>query len=152
MEAAGIEPASRDISVGASTCVVELFPRFARATPGRQGAAQASRERFLAPGVPDSDPGRFGIGNRLLGLSDEDPQSGLPVVRQPEQNYLRQLKILVSFLRGLLTNHGTPPTLLAIRSNPVRPRMPLVWRLATTILPRNWPLVKVDAWPVGAVG
>jgi hypothetical protein len=32
------------------------------------------------------------------------------------------LKILVSFLRGQLTNHGTPPTLHAIRSNPVRPR------------------------------
>jgi hypothetical protein len=33
------------------------------------------------------------------------------------------LKILVSFLRGPLTNHGTPPTLHAIRSNPVRPRI-----------------------------
>ena len=96
MEAAGIEPASRDISMCASTCVVELFPRLAYETPGRQGASQASGNGF-SPGRTHNDPGRFGISDGLLGLSDGDPQSGLPLVRQPKQNYLRQLKILVSF-------------------------------------------------------
>ena len=33
MEAAGIEPASRDISVRASTCVVELLQLFASRPP-----------------------------------------------------------------------------------------------------------------------
>jgi hypothetical protein len=29
---------------------------------------------------------------------------------------------LVGFYRGLLTNHGTPPALQPVRSNPVRPQ------------------------------
>ena len=65
--------------------------------PNRQGSSQASRERFLASGVPSNDPRRFGISDRLLGLSDEDPQSGLPLVRRPKRSYLQQLKILVGF-------------------------------------------------------
>ena len=61
--------------------------------PNRQGAWPASRARCLAPGVPNVDPERFGISDRLLGLSDKGPQSGLPLVRQPKRSYLRQLKI-----------------------------------------------------------
>src|SRR5262249_49373675 len=79
-------------------------------------------ERCLASGVPGGDPRRFGISDRLLGLSDEDPQSGLPLFRRPKRSYLQQLKILV----GLLTwpadqpRHATGTS--TIRSNPVRPR------------------------------
>src|SRR3569623_1014379 len=46
----------------------------------------------------------------------------MPLVRQPKRRYLRQLKIVISFLRGQLINHGTPLALQAVRSNPVRPR------------------------------
>ncbi len=70
---------------------------FAQSAPSRQGARQASQERFLVSGVPGSDLRRFGIGDRLLGLSDENPQQGLPISRQPEQSYLRQMKDLVSY-------------------------------------------------------
>ena len=70
MEAAGIEPASRDISMGASTCVVGSFTRLAcrPLTDGVSG--RASRELFLASCVPSSDPRRFGFGDEFLGLSD----------------------------------------------------------------------------------
>ena len=70
MEAAGIEPASREISMGASTCVVGSFTRLRLPAPNRRGASQTSQEQFLASGVPDSDPRRFGFGDGLLGLSD----------------------------------------------------------------------------------
>src|SRR5688572_9810911 len=80
MEAAGIEPASRDISAQTSTCVVETFPRFRAPDPDRLGSWRARREQVFSPGRARRDPGRSEIGNRLLGLSGEDPQSGLPVV------------------------------------------------------------------------
>jgi len=78
VEAAGIEPASRDISMCASTCVVELFTRLASQTPGRQGACAASGNGFNL-GRTHNDPRRFGISDGLLGLSDKNPQSGLPL-------------------------------------------------------------------------
>ncbi len=43
--------------------------------------------------------------------------------RQPLQDLHLQLKFLVSFLRGQLTNHGTPPSLLTTRSIPIRPHL-----------------------------
>jgi hypothetical protein len=46
--------------------------------PNRRGAKQTSQEQFLASSVPDSDLRRFGIGDGLLGLSDKNPQTGLP--------------------------------------------------------------------------
>ena len=45
VEAAGIEPASRDISMQASTCVVGYL-NFARCAPARQGNPMTSQERF----------------------------------------------------------------------------------------------------------
>jgi hypothetical protein len=42
--------------------------------------------------VPNSDSRRFGIGNGLLGLSDESPQSEQPISRLLEQTFLQQLK------------------------------------------------------------
>ena len=97
MEAAGIEPASRDISMAASTCVAGSFPHFALAPPTGRVRLGLAGNRFLASGVPGGDPRRFGISDRLLGLSDEDPQSGLPLIRRPKRSYLRQLKVLVGF-------------------------------------------------------
>ena len=45
VEAAGIEPASRDISMPASTCVVDYLVFRPRA-PNRQGASQTSLKQF----------------------------------------------------------------------------------------------------------
>ena len=50
VEAAGIEPASRDISTQASTCVVE-DTSFARRAPRRQGSRLASRKLYFAARV-----------------------------------------------------------------------------------------------------
>ena len=58
MEAAGIEPASRDISTMASTCVVDYL-RFARLTVSRQTEKQTSRKLRLTISVfymTDCDP------------------------------------------------------------------------------------------------
>ena len=92
MEAAGIEPASRGGSMGASTCVVDLLD-FADAGPNRQGPSAASQEQGLTASVPGSDSRRFGIGDQLSGLSDESHQPGPLVIKQPVRSYLRQLKI-----------------------------------------------------------
>ena len=68
------------------------------------------------------DPGRFGFGDQLLGLSDENPQPGSPLVRRPEPSLSRQLV----FSNQLLTwpadqpRHATRTS--AARSNPIRPR------------------------------
>jgi integrase len=50
VEAAGIEPASRDISTAASTCVVDEFS-FACRAPRRQGSRLASRKLYFAARV-----------------------------------------------------------------------------------------------------
>ena len=52
VEAAGFEPASRDISTMASTCVVDYLS-FARSTVHRQTEHPARRERFLTVNVLD---------------------------------------------------------------------------------------------------
>ena len=79
MEAAGIEPASRDISTEASTCVVGEFG-FARAAPRRQGSASASQELNFVASVPNNDWRLVGIVNGLLGRPDVSPQPGLPIL------------------------------------------------------------------------
>ena len=55
VEAAGIEPASREISTQASTCVVDSLDFTARG-PSRQGPRLAIRERDLIGCVPDVTP------------------------------------------------------------------------------------------------
>ena len=50
LEAAGIEPASRNISTPASTCVVDSFPPFARRPPTDGVPAQASQAQCFNPG------------------------------------------------------------------------------------------------------
>ena len=120
MEAAGIEPASRDISAEASTCVGGLLGFGGRDPTGR--GLPTSWEREFSGGRTRHGPQRFGIAAGLGGLSDEALGPGLPVLRQPKRSYLRQLKMVVGYLRGLLTNHGTPPARQPIRSIPVRPQ------------------------------
>jgi hypothetical protein len=77
VEAAGIEPASRDISTEASTCVVAEFG-FAPPAPRRQGSVVTSQELYFAASVPDSDWRLVGIVDGLLGRPDVSPQPGLP--------------------------------------------------------------------------
>lgn len=50
MEAAGIEPACRDISMQASTCVFDYL-NFATWDSNRQDSREARGERFLTSGV-----------------------------------------------------------------------------------------------------
>ena len=68
VEAAGIEPASRDISTKASTCVVGALHfaawSFTSRLPGQLAGNFFNRERTRR------DSRRFGFGDRLLGLSD----------------------------------------------------------------------------------
>ena len=52
VEAAGIEPASRDVSAKASTCV-SGYLRFAGEVPNRQGLSRAMRPRSLAARAAD---------------------------------------------------------------------------------------------------
>ena len=92
VEAAGIEPASRNSSTQASTCVVELF-NLATLRPCRPGRLAASSEQVLAASVPSSDSRRFGFSDGLLNHSDYGPQSGLPLIRQPKRNCRWQLKL-----------------------------------------------------------
>ena len=80
-------------------------------TPNRRGEAATSRQRFLIPGVANSDPGRSGIvaGSRTSPakvLSRGNLSLGGHCEIRP-----RQLSFLVGFLRGLLTNHGAPSAL-----------------------------------------
>ena len=78
MEAAGIEPASRDMSAKASTCVAAAL-NFADSDVRRQTSDSASRELVLTAGVPGVTQRRSGIGYQLLGLSGESPQPVLTI-------------------------------------------------------------------------
>ncbi len=72
VEAAGIEPASRNISAQASTCVVVEFD-FAPRAPRRQGYLGTSQELGLIASVPDSDSRRVAIGDGRPGHCDSNP-------------------------------------------------------------------------------
>src|SRR5262249_19687294 len=56
-------------------------------------------------------------------LSGEGPGLGLRVNYAARENCGSAVIVLVSFLRGQLTNHGTPQTLQVTRSKPDRPRL-----------------------------
>ena len=60
MEAAGIEPASRDISMQASTCVVGYL-RFAAKPPTDTGLSRLVGNSCLVAGVPDVTRDESGI-------------------------------------------------------------------------------------------
>ncbi len=82
VEAAGIEPASRNSSTEASTCVADNLVFGSRGVC-RRTPRSLRRELCLAAGVPASDLRRFGIGDEQLGLSEKSPQPGQPLFRQP---------------------------------------------------------------------
>jgi hypothetical protein len=55
VEAAGIEPASRDVSVEDLYVRSRMISTFAVSTPNRLGVgSEASQEQSLVPGVPNS--------------------------------------------------------------------------------------------------
>ena len=56
VEAAGIEPASRDISMKASTRVVDSF-KLSTSQPQSTGSSQRSQKLYLTPSVPDMTRG-----------------------------------------------------------------------------------------------
>ncbi len=72
VEAAGIEPASRDISTQTSTCVVGEF-NFACSTPHRQGFGLASRKLYFAACVSNIAARLVGIGDGRPGRPDVSP-------------------------------------------------------------------------------
>ena len=72
VEAAGIEPASRNISTQASTCVVVEFD-FAPRPPRRQGYLGTSQELGLIASVLNNDSRRVAIGDGCPGHCDSNP-------------------------------------------------------------------------------
>ncbi len=68
VEAAGIEPASRDVSMTASTCVVGSLG-FRPTDPCRPGSCRTRREQGFNSERTRHDSERSGFGNRFLGLS-----------------------------------------------------------------------------------
>ena len=110
MEAAGIAPASREASVTASTCVADHLIVGLGAPVGRvpfglsRHEFNPSRNRRLGSGdpalaSPAGSSGRRRAARPLLFFRQRDG----------EQQCLLAVKVLVGFLRGLLTNLGTPP-------------------------------------------
>lgn len=66
---------------------------------------------------------RAGSATDLQELPAEFPRSGTRNASYAASaKFSSALEIMVGFLRGLLTNHGTQPLLQAIRSIPIRPR------------------------------
>ncbi len=81
VEAAGIEPASRDISMKASTCVVDYLG-FAASDSNRQDSAASSREQFLTSsvlGMTQSDPEL----RPTFGSLRQRPAVGVAFARRP---------------------------------------------------------------------
>jgi hypothetical protein len=131
VEAAGIEPASRGTSASVSTCVAGLCLSsalvFAFPCPGRQGRGSAIGQEFndrrLRIGPPCDEPQATASPTWLprRDLSGEGPGTWGYVTYAAMENCGSAVIVLVSFLRGQLTNHGTPRTLQATRSIPDRP-------------------------------
>ena len=124
MEAAGIEPACRDRSTHASTCVAKRFifdgrPPFLARLPSGYPGTLVSRGRARRV---DPQAIRRGLYEHAV-ASGEQRGLGQPSSRQPKRSYLRQLKVAIGFLRGPPINHDTPQYASTIRSNPVRPRV-----------------------------
>jgi len=119
MEAAGIEPASRDVSVPASTCVVAVLDLAWRAR-GDTIPSSPARPDLAAPvtgplrgGQPASD-----VSPTLAGAG----RGRVAFIRQPLPEAYWQLKVSQGFNEATW-NLGTPPTPQLVRSKPFRPRM-----------------------------
>jgi hypothetical protein len=90
MEAAGIEPASRDVSERTSTRVSGRFEPRLR-VPGRQGASQASPERFWPHPYRAMKRGESDLATAWKALPTGATARGY-LIKQPERTELRQLK------------------------------------------------------------
>ncbi len=119
VEAAGIEPASREVSAIVSTHVVDYLVV----------ALEAPIDRLdfrLTRNVFNNDrarhePLRFGIGDRFSKLSDEAYQPGLRFLTQPMLDFHLQLK----FFGQLLTRPTDQPRYATRTSNnPVESNSP----------------------------
>ena len=120
MEARGVEPLSRDVSVRTSTCVSGRFESRPR-VPGRQGASRTSPERFWPPPYQAVNGGEPDLATDWEALPAGAIARGY-LIKQPGRTELRQLK------HGrLLTWPADQPRhairTSAIRSKPVRPRV-----------------------------
>ena len=106
----------------ASTCVVDYL-NFTGCTVNRQTEPPARRERVLTVNVLDMFHSDLELVTSIQGSPAKPISRGYRFLKQPEPSYRWQIKFVIRFLRGLLINHDTPPALLAIRSNPIRPRL-----------------------------
>ena len=80
VEAAGIEPASRDISTMASTCVADAL-NFARKADHRQPESQTSRERVLTASVLDMTCGDLELVTSFQGSPAKPISRGFVLLR-----------------------------------------------------------------------
>ncbi len=80
MEAAGIEPASRDVSTVASTCVVDCLS-FAQLAVNRQTECQTSRKPNLTASVPDMTRGDPNLTTDFQVSSDKTLNPGNVLLR-----------------------------------------------------------------------
>jgi hypothetical protein len=90
LEAAGVEPASRDVSEQTSTCVSGQFGSRPR-VPGRQGASLASPERFWPRPYQAMKRGEPDLATAWEALPAGAIARGC-LIKQPERTELRQLK------------------------------------------------------------
>ena len=89
MEAAGIEPASRDISMMASTCVVDYLG-FARSTVNRQTENRTRRERNLTANVLEMFCSDLELVTRFQGSPAK------PIIRSYAFCYAARAKLLLA--------------------------------------------------------
>jgi len=95
VEAAGIEPASRDISAQASTCVFDYLS-FAQLSSSRRDLNRTIPELCLAASVLDmtvSDPEL----QPTFGTLRRSPAAGVAFARRPLRGFPRQIRYLISF-------------------------------------------------------
>ena len=130
MEAAGIEPASRETSTDTSTmCSLAFWDdgltrhrNFARHRAAWHARRLANSNQFLGRRVSSRTSAQPTLRRNFAATWATPTSSGLPVLRRPVVDFRLQLKSLISFLRGQLINHDTQCPLREIRSNPNRPR------------------------------
>jgi hypothetical protein len=118
MEAAGIEPASRGTSAGASTCVACWF-NLERATPSGRLRSPQRRESLARPSrrQPGSgQPAVFAPHASRRRLRDGPP------FRRPCSTVSWHIRFLPGVLPGLLTTWTRDLQPQPARSNPIRPR------------------------------
>ena len=119
MEAAGIEPASRDISMTASTRVVDYLS-LAELDENRHPASSASRELVLTSSVLDMTQGDLELATGFW-ISPAKIRSQGYVVTQPVRGFPQQLKLFGQLLTWPTDQPRHATGTSTIRSNPVHP-------------------------------